>query len=64
MTKNTAPLSQNMTRNSPTRCADTVTSAHGKTDSLRISCLWFQRRVSRRDMEGVHGEPRSHSYTF
>src|SRR5262249_38191412 len=44
-----APLSQNMPRNSPTRCADTVTSAHGRADSLRISSLWVQRRVPRRD---------------
>ena len=57
-----APLSQNMPRNSPTRCADTVTSAHGRADSLRISSLWVQRRVPRRDREGVYGEPRGHSY--
>src|SRR5262249_20803116 len=60
--KTRAPLSQNMPRNSPTRCADTVTSAHGRADSLRISCLWVQRRGQCRDREGVHGEPRGHSY--
>ena len=60
--KTQAPLSQNMPRNSPTRCADMVTSAHGRADSLCISCLWVQRRVPRRDREGVHGEPRGHSY--
>src|SRR5262245_25842471 len=56
------PLSPNMTRNRPTRCAYMVTSAHSRPDSLRVSCLWLQRLAPRRDREGVHREPRGHSY--
>src|SRR5215471_20759799 len=50
------PLLQNMPRNSPMRCASTVTSTHDRADSLRIAYLGVQRRMPRRDTEGVHGD--------